>query len=85
MFKITLLKLRGEGAGAKRSPLPVFPLQLLQMWELVSKTFRLLVLTLFSALVYISKAIPSASPKLLNLNQDPPSKKMFFLVKSLQN
>ena len=29
------------------------------------------------------KAIPSASPKLLNFNQDHPSKKVVFLVKSL--
>ena len=27
--------------------------------------------------------VPSASPKLLNLNQDHPSKKVIFLVKSL--
>ena len=31
------------------------------------------------------KFVPSASPKLLNLNQDHPSKKAIFLVKSLQN
>ena len=29
------------------------------------------------------KFVPSASPKLLNLNQDHPSKKAIFLVKSL--
>ena len=29
------------------------------------------------------KFVPSASPKLLNLNQDHPSKKVVFLVKSL--
>ena len=33
---------------------------------------------LFATLVKISKAVPSASPKLLNLNQDYPSKKWFF-------
>ena len=38
---------------------------------------------LFSLLVYIFKFIPSASPKLLNLDQDHPLKKMGFLVKSL--
>ena len=35
------------GGGAKKSPLPVFPLQLLQTSELSTKTFRLLFLTLF--------------------------------------
>ena len=39
----------------------------------------------FATLVWNFKAIPSTSPKLLSLNQDHPSKKVFFLVKSLQN
>ena len=37
----------------------------------------------FATLVWNFKAIPSTSPKLLSLNQDHPSKKVFFLVKSL--
>ena len=37
----------------------------------------------FTTLVQIVKAIPSGSPKLLNLNQDHPSKKVVFLLKSL--
>ena len=37
----------------------------------------------FATLVRDSKFVPSASPKLLNLNQDHPSKKAVFLVKSL--
>ena len=37
----------------------------------------------FTTLVQNFKFVPSASPKLLNLNQDHPSKKFFFLVKSL--
>ena len=37
----------------------------------------------FDRLVYNFKFAPSASPKLLNLNQDHPSKKAVFLVKSL--
>ena len=37
----------------------------------------------FATLVQNFKFIPSASPKLLNLNQDNPSKKAIFLVKSL--
>ena len=37
----------------------------------------------FATLVQSFKVIPSASPKILNLNQDYHSKKVFFLVKSL--
>ena len=37
----------------------------------------------FAILVQNIKFAPSASPKLLNLNQDHPSKKVIFLVKSL--
>ena len=37
----------------------------------------------FGRLVQNFKFIPSAAPKFLNLNQDHPSKKGFFLVKSL--
>ena len=39
----------------------------------------------FDKLVQNFKFVASASPKLLNLNQDHPSKKEVFLVKSLQN
>ena len=38
---------------------------------------------LFATLVQNFKFVPSASPKLFNLNQDHPSKKAIFLVKSL--
>ena len=37
----------------------------------------------FTTLVQNFKFVPSASPKLLNLNLDHPSKKAIFLVKSL--
>ena len=37
----------------------------------------------FATLVQKFKAIPSISPKLLSLNQDNPSKRVIFLVKSL--
>ena len=37
----------------------------------------------FATLVQNFKFVPSASPKLLNLNQDHTSKKAIFLVKSL--
>ena len=39
----------------------------------------------FVTLLQNFKFAPSASPKLLNLNQDHPSRKAIFLVKSLQN
>ena len=38
----------------------------------------------FDTLVQNFKFVPSASPKILNLNQDHPSKKAIFLVKSLK-
>ena len=37
----------------------------------------------FAALVQKFKAIPTAYPKLLNLSQGHPSKKLVFLLKSL--
>ena len=37
----------------------------------------------FNSFTTNCKVIPSASPKLLNLNQDHPSKKVVLLVKSL--
>ena len=39
----------------------------------------------FSFNPFATMVIPSASPKLLNLNQDHSSKKVVFLAKSLQN
>ena len=39
----------------------------------------------FATLVWNFKFSPSASPKLFNLNQDHPSKKVGFFVKSLSN
>ena len=40
-------------------------------------------LNLFQADVKFQETIPSASPKLFKLNQDRPSKKVVFVVKSL--
>ena len=42
------------------------------------KNFLTFSFNLFATLVQNSKFLPSASPKLLNLNQDHPSKKRFF-------
>ena len=46
------------------------------------KTFLAFTFYLFTRLVRNFKCMPSASPKLLSLNQDQPSKKATFLVKS---
>ena len=49
-------------------------------WNFLTFSFNSLV-----TLVYNFKVTPSSSPKLLNLNQDHPSKKVVLLVKSLKN
>ena len=49
------------------------------------KNFLTFTFNSFGTLVQNFKAIPGANPKLLNLNQDHPSKKVNFLVKCLQN
>ena len=49
------------------------------------KTFLTFSFNTFATQVQNFKFLPSASPKLLNLDQDHPSKKAIFLVKSLQN
>ena len=47
------------------------------------KNFLTFSFNLFATLLQNFKFAPSASTKLLNLNQDHPSKKAIFLVKSL--
>ena len=81
MFPLTLFRM-GE-RGKKAPPLLVFPYNFYKRKKLAQKTFWLLVLTLLKDWCKISSFVPSASPKLLNLNQDHPSKKAVFLVKSL--
>ena len=74
---LTQFKIRGEGRG-KKAPLPVFPLQLLQTYELAPKTFSLLVLTLLPQ----SRKIPSLYlvqvPIYLTWTKTTPQKKRFF-------
>ena len=48
------------------------------MYELVPQNLLTLSFDTFATLVQNFKAMPSASPKLLNLNQDHLSKKCFF-------
>ena len=47
------------------------------------QNFRTFSFNPFATLLQNLKLAPSASPKFLNLNQDHPSKKVIFLVKSL--
>ena len=48
----------------------------------IGPTFLTFIVKPFATLVQNFKFVPSANPKLLNLNQDRPSKKAVFLVKS---
>ena len=47
------------------------------------ENFQIFSFNFFATLVQNFKFLPSASPKLLKLNQDHPSKKAIFLVKFL--
>ena len=71
----------GEGLGQK-DPLPVFPLQLLQT-VISPQNFLTFSCNSFATLLQSFKFVPRISPKLLNLNQNHPSKKAVFLVKSV--
>ena len=69
--------------GAKKAPLPVFPPVTSTNVGFGPQNFQTFSLNPFATLVQNFKFVPSASPKLLNLNQDHPSKNAIFLVKSL--
>ena len=73
-----------DGGGAKRPPISF---STLTSTNVGISTQILLTFSFnpFAILVQNVKAIANASPKLLNLNQEYPSKKLLFLVKSLQN
>ena len=71
----------GEG-GAKRPPTSFFPVTSTNV-GMGPYNFLTFSFNPFGTLVQNFKFLPSASPKLLNLNQDHPSKKAIFLVKSL--
>ena len=72
----------GEGEGAKRPPTSFFPVTSTNV-GMGPYNFLTFSFNPFGTLVQNFKFLPSASPKLLNLNQDHPSKKAIFLVKSL--
>ena len=79
---------QGGGWGAKTPPPPPptsFSAVTSTNVGFGPKTFLNFSCNTFSTLVRNFKFLLSASPKLLNLDQDHPSKKAIFLVKSLQN
>ena len=72
----------GGGAGQKGPPTSFFPVTSTNV-GIDPYNFLTFSFDPFATLVQTFKFVPSASPKLLNLNQDHPSKKAIFLVKSL--
>ena len=72
----------GGEAAARRPPISFSHVTSTNL-GLGPKNFLTFSFNPFATLVQNFKFVPSASPKLLNLNQDQPSKKAIFLVKSL--
>ena len=70
------------GRGAKRPPTSFSPVTSTNV-GFRPQNFQTFSLNPFATLLQNCKFVPSASPKLLNLNQDHPSKIAIFLVKSL--
>ena len=66
------------GGWAKKAPTTSFSPITSTNVGISHQNFLAFRLNTFVTLVQNFKAIPSASPKLLNLNQDHPSKKSFF-------
>ena len=69
--------------GAKKDPRTSFSPVTSTNVGLGPQNFLTFSFNAFTTLVQNFKFVPSGSPKLLNLNQDHPSKKAIFLVKSL--
>ena len=72
-----------EGRGAKSSPPTSFSPVSSTNAGIRPQKFLTFSFNRFATLVSDFKFEPRANPKLLNLNQDYPSKKAVFLVKSL--
>ena len=77
-----ILTLSRMGWGQKGSTTSFSPVTSTNV-EFGPQNFLTFSFNTFSTLVQNFKFVPRASPKLLNLNQDHPSKKAIFLVKSL--
>ena len=71
-----------DGGGAKSSPPTSFSPVTSTNVRFGPQKFLTFSFNPFTTLVQNFKFVPSASPKLLNLNQDHLSKKVVFLVKS---
>ena len=71
------------GSGGKKAPLTsFFPVTSTNV-GFGPQNFLTFSFNPFATLLQNVKFVPSTSPKLLNLNQDHPSEKAIFLVKSL--
>ena len=70
------VKEKGGGAGVQKKPPSTNA-------RIILQNFLTFSFNPFGRLVQNFKFIPSAAPKFLNLNQDHPSKKGVFFVKSL--
>ena len=79
---LTLTLFRMGGEGKKAPPTSFSPVTSTNV-RFGPQNFLTFSFNPFVTLVQNFKFAPSASPKLLNLNQDHPSKKAIFLVKSL--
>ena len=80
----------GGGGGGGKEPKPPTPFPPNSFSPVTStnvgispQSFLTFSFNFFATLVWNSKTILNASPKLLNLNQDHSSKKVVFLVKPL--
>ena len=82
-LRLTLFRIAGWGEGGQKGPPTSFSPVTSTNVEFSPKNFLTFSFNPFPTLVQNFKFVPSASPKLLNLNQDHPSKKAVFLVKSL--
>ena len=71
------------GSGGKKAPLTSFSPVTSTNVGFGPQNFLTFSFNPFATLLQNVKFVPSTSPKLLNLNQDHPSEKAIFLVKSL--
>ena len=74
---------RGEGRGGKKDPPTSFSPETSTNVRLAPQNFLTFSINPSATLVQNFKFVPTAGSKLLNLNQDHPSRKASFLVKSL--
>ena len=81
-FMKSLFRMGRRGGGQKGPPTSFFPVTSTNV-GIGPYNFLTFSFNPFATLVQNFKFVPSASPKLLNLNQDHPSQKAIFLVKSL--